>query len=71
MLIRYSLIAVCSFGFGVALMDQLKQPQAQKPQPVARQAVLGPPIICDATIEQRTKPTEPWSRKCYVAKYQR
>ena len=30
MLIRYLLIALCSFGFGVALMDQLKQPP--KPQ---------------------------------------
>ena len=68
---RLALVAVCSFGLGVALMDQLAEPKRTKPAPVPQQAVLGMPIICDATVEQRTKPTEPWSKKCYVARYQR
>jgi hypothetical protein len=52
-------------------MDQLAERKATKARPVAQQAVLGLPVICDATVEQRTKPTDPWSHKCYVAKFQR
>ena len=68
---RLAFVAICSFGFGVALMDTLHEPAPKKARPVAQQAVLGTPIICDATVEQRSKPTEAWSRKCYVARHQR
>ena len=61
-------VAVCSFALGVVLMDTLYEPQKQIP---IAQAVLGYPIVCDATVSQRTKPSEPWSHKCYIAKSKR
>ena len=39
---RLALVAVCSFGFGVALVDTLHEPQA-KAHPVAQQAVVRMP----------------------------
>lgn len=55
MIYKYALTAVVAFGFGVALMDQLKEPKRTKSQPVAQQAILDKPIMKpDITVQHCT-----------------
>lgn len=65
-MIRHAFIAVCFFGLGVLVRDQAEDRKPQEVVWAVAPPILMPPIQCDATVEQRTKPTERWSRKCYI-----
>ena len=70
-MIRLAFVAVFAFALGVLIRDVAQDWREPQLKVTPRQSVLTSPIRCDATVEQRTKPTEPWSKKCYVARYQR
>ncbi len=61
---KYIFIALCAFALGVLLRDQAED---YRPLLKAQSVRLDEPVRCDAVIEQRTKPTEAWKRKCYIA----
>lgn len=61
--IRLAFVAIVAFGFGVVLMDTLQEKPKPQSHPVAQQAVLGMPIICDAVVCQNGQIC-----KCYVRK---
>jgi hypothetical protein len=66
---RYILLLVgWSFAAGLLIMHISQDCKAEKPPAVVpQQAVLTMPLLpCDATVDQRTKPTQAWTHKCYI-----